>query len=49
MILHGKPLETSSLDTILQWNIKVFSFPASTRLQTGTTDQLMLPPAIPDR
>jgi hypothetical protein len=45
MILHGKPLEAPSLDTVLQWNVKLFSFPTSAKLQTGTSDQLMLPPS----
>jgi hypothetical protein len=43
MILHGKPLETSSLDIVLQRDVKVFSFLASAKLQTSTSNQLMLP------
>jgi hypothetical protein len=49
MVLHGKPLEAPSLDTVLQGNVKVFNFPASAQLQAGATDQLMLPPTIPGR
>jgi hypothetical protein len=43
MILHGKPFKAPSLNTIFQRNIEVFSFPASTKFQTSTSDKLMLP------
>jgi hypothetical protein len=32
MVLHGKPLEAPPLDTVLQGDVKVFSFPAPVKL-----------------
>ena len=43
MILHGEPLEAPSLDAVLEGDIEVFHFPPPTKLQTGTTNKLMLP------
>jgi hypothetical protein len=42
VILHGEPLEVPSLDAVLEGDIKVFYFPPPVKLQTGTTDKLML-------
>jgi hypothetical protein len=42
VILHGEPLEAPSLDAVLKGDVKVFHFPPSAKLQTGTTDELML-------
>jgi hypothetical protein len=47
MILHGEPFEVSSLNTIFQRNIKIFSLPASTKFQTSTSNKLMLPSGHP--
>jgi hypothetical protein len=44
VILHGEPLEAPSLDAVLEGDIKVFYFPPPAKLQTGTTDKLMLSP-----
>ena len=43
MILHGEPLEATSLDAVLERDIKVFHFPPPAKLQTSTTNKLMLP------
>jgi hypothetical protein len=42
VILHGEPLKAPSLDVVLEGDIKVFYFPPPTKLQTGTTNKLML-------
>jgi hypothetical protein len=42
VILHGEPLEAPSLDDVLEGDVKVFHFPPPAKLQTGTTDELML-------
>ena len=42
MILHGEPLEAPSLDAVLEGDVKVFHFPPPAKLQTGTTNKLML-------
>jgi hypothetical protein len=42
VILHGKPLKASSFNAVLEGDIKVFDFPPPVKLQTGTTDKLML-------
>jgi hypothetical protein len=42
VILHGEPLKAPSLDAVLERDIKVFHFPPLAKLQTGTTDKLML-------
>ena len=42
MILHGEPLEVPSLDAVLEGDVKVFYFPPLAKLQTGTTNKLML-------
>jgi hypothetical protein len=47
VILHSKPLKAPPLDAILQRNIKILGFPTPTKFKAGTTDQLMLPLAIP--
>ena len=43
MIFHGEPLEAPSLDAVLEGDIEVFRFPPPTKLQTGTTNKLMMP------
>jgi hypothetical protein len=42
VILHGKPLKASSFNAVLEGDIKVFYFPPPAKLQTSTTDKLML-------
>jgi hypothetical protein len=42
VILHGKPLKAPSFNAVLEGDIKVLYFPPPTKLQTGTTDKLML-------
>jgi hypothetical protein len=42
VILHGEPLEAPSLDVVLEGDIKVLYFPPLAKLQTGTTNKLML-------
>jgi hypothetical protein len=42
VILHGEPLEAPSLDVVLEGDVKVFHFPPPAKLQTGTTDKMML-------
>jgi hypothetical protein len=42
VILHGKPLKAPSFNVVLEGDIEVFYFPPLAKLQTGTTDKLML-------
>jgi hypothetical protein len=42
VILHGKQLKVPSFNVVLEGDIKVFHFPPPVKLQTGTTDKLML-------
>jgi hypothetical protein len=42
VILHGEPPEAPSLDAVLERDVKVFHFPPPAKLQTGTTNKLML-------
>ena len=42
MVLHGKPLKAPSFNAVLEGDIKVFYFPPPAKLQTSTTDKLML-------
>jgi hypothetical protein len=42
VILHGKPLKAPSFNAVLEGDIKVLYFPPPAKLQTGTTDKLML-------
>ena len=42
MVLHGEPLEAPSLNVVLEGDVKVLYFPPSAKLQTSTTDELML-------
>jgi hypothetical protein len=42
VILNGKPLKAPSFNAILEGDIKVFYFPPPAKLQTSTTDKLML-------
>jgi hypothetical protein len=47
MIFHNEPLQASSFNAILEWDIKVFCFPPTAHLQTRTTHKLVLPPSHP--
>jgi hypothetical protein len=47
VVLHGKPLKAPPLNAILQRDIKVFDFPAPTKLQASTTNKLMLSSSHP--
>jgi hypothetical protein len=47
VVLHGKPLKTPSLNTILQRNIKIFDFPAPTKFQASIANKLMLSSSHP--
>jgi hypothetical protein len=42
MVLHGKPLEAPSLDTVFQGDVKILDFSASAKLQASTPNKLML-------
>jgi hypothetical protein len=42
VVFHGKPLEAPSFNVVLKGDVKVLYFPPPTKLQTGTTDKLML-------
>jgi hypothetical protein len=43
VILHGEPLEVSSLDVVLEGNAKIFHFPPPAKFQTSAANELMLP------
>jgi hypothetical protein len=47
MVLHGKPLKAPSLNTILQRDIKILNFPASTKFHASTANKLMLSSSHP--
>jgi hypothetical protein len=47
VILHGKPLEAPSLNTVLPQDVKIFNFPASVMFQASTTNKLMLSSSHP--
>ena len=49
MIFYNKPLQAPSFDAILEWDVKVLCLPPTAHLQTRTTHELVLPPAIPGR
>jgi hypothetical protein len=49
MIFHNKPLEAPPFDAVLERDVEVLCLPPTMHLQTGTTDELVLPPAIPGR
>jgi hypothetical protein len=42
VIFHGKPLEASSLNVVLEGNVKVFHFSPPTKFQTCAADEEML-------
>jgi hypothetical protein len=42
VVLHGEPLEVPSFNAVLDGDVKVLYFPPPVKLQTGTTDKLML-------
>jgi hypothetical protein len=42
VVLHGEPLEAPSFNVVLEGDVKVLYFPPPAKLQTGTTDKLML-------
>jgi hypothetical protein len=42
VVLHGKPLKVPSFNVVLKGDVKVLYSPAPTKLQTGTTNKLML-------
>jgi hypothetical protein len=44
VVLNNKPIQAPSLDTILERDFKIISFPPTAHLQTRTPNQLMLPP-----
>jgi hypothetical protein len=44
VILHGKSLKAPSFNAILERDVKTLHFPPPAKLQTGTTDKLMLSP-----
>jgi hypothetical protein len=44
VVLNNKPLQAPSLDTVFERDLKIFSLPSTTHLQTSTPNQLMLPP-----
>jgi hypothetical protein len=46
VVLHGKPLKAPSFNAILQRDIKIFDFPALTKLQAGTTNKLMMSSSV---
>jgi hypothetical protein len=47
MVLHGKPLEAPSLNTVLQRDIKILNFPTSEKFQASTANKLMLSSSHP--
>jgi hypothetical protein len=47
VVLHGRPLEESSFNAILQRDIKIFDFPTSAKLQASTANELVLSSSHP--
>jgi hypothetical protein len=47
MIFHNEPLQASSFNAILEWDVKIFCFPPTAHLQTRTTHELVLPSSHP--
>jgi hypothetical protein len=47
MILHDKPFQAPSLDTILEWDVEVVSLPPMAHLQARAPHQLVLPSSHP--
>jgi hypothetical protein len=47
VVLHGKLLKVPSLNAVLQRDIKIFDFPAPTKLQAGTTNKMVLSSSHP--
>jgi hypothetical protein len=45
VILHGKPVKAPSFNDVLKRDVKVLHFPPPAKLQTGTTNKLMLSPS----
>jgi hypothetical protein len=43
VILHGKPLEAPSLNTVLEGNVEIFHFPPPAKFQTRDAEELVLP------
>jgi hypothetical protein len=46
MIFHNEPLQAPSFNAILEWDVELFCFPPTAHLQTRTTHELVMPPAI---
>jgi hypothetical protein len=44
VVLNNKPLQESSLNTVLERDLKIISLPPPTHLQTSAPNQMMLPP-----
>jgi hypothetical protein len=42
VVLHGEPLEAPSFNDVLEGDVKVLYFPPPAKLQTGTTNKLMM-------
>jgi hypothetical protein len=47
VVLHGKPLEAPSLNTVLQRDIKILNLPTLAKFHTSTTNKLMLSSSHP--
>jgi hypothetical protein len=47
VVVHGKPLKAPSFNTVLQRDIKIINFPASTKFQASTANKLMLSSSHP--
>jgi hypothetical protein len=49
MIFYNKPLQAPSFDVVLERDVEILCLPPTAHLQTRTTHELVLPPAILDR
>jgi hypothetical protein len=47
VVLHNEPLETPTLNVVLEGNVEVLCFPPVTKLQTCVANELVLSPSRP--
>jgi hypothetical protein len=47
IIVNYKPLQAPSFNAVFEGYLEILGLPPTAHLQTGTSDQLMLPPGHP--
>jgi hypothetical protein len=47
VVLHDKPLQASSFDVVLEWDVELVGLPPTAHLQTRTPHKLVLPSSHP--